>query len=311
MLLVFEKRKRREDFRRIVLSKRFLCGIIMMNISELFKNGGITMIAENYHTHTYRCHHASGEDREYVEAAIKAGFRVLGFSDHVPYPFDHGYCSSIRMSLGETEGYVQSLLDLRQEYRRDIDIKIGFEAEYFPKHFSKLLTHLSDYPIDYLILGQHFSMDESSGIYFGRATTDPSILTAYVDQVIEGMETGAFTYLAHPDLINFPRVEDDGTTRPNTRYLSEMRRLCEAAKRLSIPLEINQLGYCDRRNYPSDLFFSIAGEIGNDVLIGCDAHHPKQLLDAYSIHGAEQLAKRCGVSLMDHLTLRSPFEAMK
>ena len=106
-------------------------------------------------------------------------------------------------------------------------------------------------------------------------------------------------------------VEDDGTTRPNTRYLSEMRRLCEAAKRLSIPLEINQLGYCDRRNYPSDLFFSIAGEIGNDVLIGCDAHHPKQLLDAYSIHGAEQLAKRCGVSLMDHLTLRSPFEAMK
>ena len=30
------------------------------------------MIA-NFHTHTSRCNHASGTDREYVEAAIEAG----------------------------------------------------------------------------------------------------------------------------------------------------------------------------------------------------------------------------------------------
>ncbi len=29
---------------------------------------------QNFHTHTYRCHHAKGSDREYVEAAIKAGY---------------------------------------------------------------------------------------------------------------------------------------------------------------------------------------------------------------------------------------------
>ena len=39
----------------------------------------------NYHTHTIRCNHASGTDREYVEAAIAAGFKTLGFSDHSPY----------------------------------------------------------------------------------------------------------------------------------------------------------------------------------------------------------------------------------
>ena len=33
----------------------------------------------NYHTHTKRCQHAVGEDREYVEAAIAAGIQVLGF----------------------------------------------------------------------------------------------------------------------------------------------------------------------------------------------------------------------------------------
>ncbi|MGN1132610.1 MAG: PHP domain-containing protein, partial [Ruminococcus sp.] len=38
----------------------------------------------NLHTHTYRCNHASGADRAYVEYAIKAGIKVLGISDHCP-----------------------------------------------------------------------------------------------------------------------------------------------------------------------------------------------------------------------------------
>ena len=38
------------------------------------------MIA-NFHTHTARCNHATGTDREYVEAAIRAGVKSLGFSD--------------------------------------------------------------------------------------------------------------------------------------------------------------------------------------------------------------------------------------
>ena len=41
------------------------------------------MIA-NYHTHTWRCRHADGTEREYVETAIEAGFKILGFSDHTP-----------------------------------------------------------------------------------------------------------------------------------------------------------------------------------------------------------------------------------
>ena len=54
------------------------------------------MIA-NYHTHTARCHHASGTEEEYIQAAIESGLRVLGFSDHTPYPFPEGYYSKMRM----------------------------------------------------------------------------------------------------------------------------------------------------------------------------------------------------------------------
>ncbi|MCF0230516.1 MAG: PHP domain-containing protein, partial [Parasporobacterium sp.] len=37
-----------------------------------------------YHIHTFRCNHAVGDDEDYVKAAIKAGYKVMGFSDHAP-----------------------------------------------------------------------------------------------------------------------------------------------------------------------------------------------------------------------------------
>ena len=54
------------------------------------------MIA-NYHTHTPRCGHAIGSEEEYVRCALEAGFQILGFSDHTPYPFPQGHYSSFRM----------------------------------------------------------------------------------------------------------------------------------------------------------------------------------------------------------------------
>ena len=82
----------------------------------------------NYHTHTFRCQHAVGEDRQYVEAAISHGMKVLGFSDHCPWVFDDGYVSGTRMSPSQLDGYFTSLTDLRAEYAGDIRLYIGFEA---------------------------------------------------------------------------------------------------------------------------------------------------------------------------------------
>ena len=40
-------------------------------------------LTANYHTHTVRCGHAEGTDREYAEKAVERGLTHLGFSDHV------------------------------------------------------------------------------------------------------------------------------------------------------------------------------------------------------------------------------------
>ena len=94
-------------------------------------------------------------------------------------------------------GYVDSILALKKEYKDDIEIKLGFETEYYPKYFDKLLEFYSQYPIDYIIMGQHFVLNEEEHIYSGELHHEEDMMMRYVDQVIEGLETGCFTYLAH------------------------------------------------------------------------------------------------------------------
>ena len=83
----------------------------------------------NYHTHTWRCGHAKGTDEQYVQAAIDAGFKVLGFSDHGPYR-NRSFLDS-RMDFSQVDEYYQSCNQLKEKYKNQIDIKIGFELEYF------------------------------------------------------------------------------------------------------------------------------------------------------------------------------------
>ena len=160
------------------------------------------MITANFHTHTPRCHHAKGSEREYIEQAIANGFTTLGFSDHVPQPFKNSYVSTIRMALEELDDYVGPLRALQKEYADRIQILIGFEAEYYPDLFEELLEQLRKRAIDYLILGQHHAPEEPTGFYSGYPTEDEYRLETYVNQVIEGMQTGVFSYLAHPDLLH-------------------------------------------------------------------------------------------------------------
>ena len=60
------------------------------------------MMQANYHTHTVRCNHAEGTEREYIEQAIARKVRTLGFSDHSPQVFDGGYVSGFRISWRTT-----------------------------------------------------------------------------------------------------------------------------------------------------------------------------------------------------------------
>ena len=255
------------------------------------------MIA-NYHTHTFRCGHASGSDQEYVETAIERGVKTLGFSDHVPMPFPDGHESHFRVPKAMLEDYVNSVLSLREKYKDDIDIKLGFEAEYYPDLFEDMIDLLSPYPVDYLLLGQHFN-NSAETIYNPRAQGSSDALAAYVDQVIAGMETGCFSYVAHPDLFCF--------TGSDEIYAKEMLRLCKSAHTLDIPLELNMLGLRAGRNYPDERFWPIAAEEGCRVIPGCDAHKPEDVADPKQYENTMTYLSQFGLKPETDIVLRKPF----
>ena len=246
----------------------------------------------NYHTHTARCRHASGTDREYVENAIAGGIKTLGFSDHAPYLFkNHDYYSSYRMFTDELHNYADSVRSLAKEYQKDIRILLGFELEYYPAFHKEEMDFLKTVKPDYCILGQHFLGNEIGDFYSGGGLNKPEQLTRYVSQTLEGLATGDFIYLAHPDLA--------GYNFPTAHIQKEYLRLCEGAKAMQIPLEINLLGLLTGRHYPNKILFEIAAKVGNQIVIGVDAHSPEYLQDKALEAKGLQMIKELNLNLIE------------
>ena len=249
------------------------------------------MIA-NYHTHTYRCHHATGTEREYIERAIANGIKYMGFSDHSPFIFPNGYESKYRVRLVEAEDYMNDLRKLKDEYKDQIDIKIGFEMEYFPLYFDQMYNFVRDIGAEYLILGQHCIKNRQDGEASFASVDSDSVekLETYVKEACEGMETGVFSYLCHPDVINFTGERDI--------YLREMRKICETSLKTGVPLELNFLGIRCKRHYPNMDFWKMVGEMGCDTVYGFDAHDAEAAYDGESLIAAEQIREKYGLRVL-------------
>ena len=169
----------------------------------------------DYHVHTKRCGHASGEDREYVEAAIEKGLKELGFADHIPrfyYP-ENAKVTERGMSPADLEEYVGAVQDLKAAYP-EIRIKLGLEVDFVPGWEEQALKLLEPYPWDYLLGSVHFISEWNYGyIGYEKEHTPREIFTAYFDKVAAMAVSGCFDILAHIDLPRrfFPRLPEAET----------------------------------------------------------------------------------------------------
>ncbi len=232
----------------------------------------------NFHTHTTRCKHAVGTDEEYVKAALETGFDMLGFSDHAPWAFATDYVSHCRMLPTQWADYKQSVLALKEQYQGQIAIHLGLECEYYPKYIDQL-KRLRDDGCEYMILGNHFLYTEEEFPYTGSSCREDSGVMEYAEQAVEGIRTGLYSYIAHPDLYMMYRDE----LTPVCMEAADM--ICQAAKEAHMPIEYNLLGLQGElighsRGYPNQDFWQYVRKWDNDVIIGVDAHDPAQLRDS-------------------------------
>ena len=257
---------------------------------------------KNYHSHTYRCGHAWGTDEEFILAAIDAGFGVLGFSEHSPWPFTDGYQeidNRQRIKLEDLDSYIADMRALKEKYKGKIDIQVGLECESFPQYFDWLKTIAPK--VDYLLLGVHCaSHDEHLSHYYARST-QPQQLEEYLRCALIGMESGLFAYLAHPELClaDYPVYDDVCKEVVHT--------ICRKAKELDMPLEYNLYGV-DKQGrgrqkglgYPCKYFWEAAAEHGCRAIIGVDAHRPENF-NPQRVADAQAYLTSLGMKLIDEI----------
>ncbi|MCI9048904.1 MAG: histidinol-phosphatase [Coprobacillus sp.] len=260
----------------------------------------------NYHTHTYRCGHANGSEEDMIKAAINLRIEKLGICCHVPLPnyrwhliksipfirnirSIYSLCRAfvtggpnMRMPYKQLDEHLQLVKEYKEKYKDDIEIYQGFEAEGMKEYFHFYQTLLDENKVDYLILGHHFHKHCIHSDYFGKDKMTKKDIYQYCNDVEQAIETKLFSYIAHPDLF-LTGYHDFGIDMQTVS-----RRICEKAKLYNIPLEVNAGGMRkglievngeQLYTYPNIYFWKIASEVGNDVILGFDAHDPSDFND--------------------------------
>lgn len=259
----------------------------------------------NYHTHTTRCHHAMGTDEAFVQAAVDAGYDVLGFADHAPWPYAHGFVSNMRMTMEELPDYVNSIKALQNKYAGQIQLHIGLESEYFPRYSDHLRRLLDSGTIEYLILGPHFTDSDECTPYVPPLCREDDGVKRYAEHCVTAMETGLFRYIAHPDLY----LRYRGPEQFNPVCQDAARDIAVCARAQGMAMEYNLLGLLNQMRgmgcgYPSECFWRAVKPYAGDVILGVDAHEPEHLLNASTWERGTAFLTELGYTPIDHLTLK-------
>lgn len=234
----------------------------------------------DYHVHTRRCGHAQGEDRRYVEAAIKKGLKEIGFSDHIPiyYQADQGKKISNRgMPRAALDDYVDSIMDLKAAYP-EIAVKLGLEIDVAPGWEEQFVEMIASYPWDYLTGAVHFiSKWDYHYISYDTDHSVAEIYEAYFDQVAVAAGSGLFDILGHIDLPRrfFPRLAE---SEMNDLYRNLAIRLGKA----NVVVELNTYGVRGSRQsgvgvFPDEQLLRMIRHHGVNVTLGSDAHSPPEV----------------------------------
>ena len=246
------------------------------------------LIEYNYHTHTYRCGHAEGLDEEYVKHAIALGIKRLGFTDHVMIP---GVSQpGVRGDYSLRDDYLSSIRSLKEKYKDKIEILIGFEVEYMEDFLDYYKSLLDQHLVDYFILGQHCYSENKIVKFYFRRDNPIEMIYRYTDDVIKGIKSGLFKYLAHPDLF-YNSCHD---FKDDIEVCS--RRILKACEEYHLPIEVNlcgmnKPGYNEEYMYSSSFFFELAREYDVDVVLGIDAHNPNDFNEENVQKGLDFIAR--------------------
>lgn len=241
----------------------------------------MTMIKENFHTHSIYCD-GKNIPEEMVKAAVNLGFNALGFSGHCKIS---RFESNWSMSDERTNNYINAVTKLREEYKDKINIYIGTELDYF----SDVEMNRYDYTIasvHYLNQGgEQQPIDTSLEIqqrdadkFFGGSLIDYSVdYYRYVGDILNKFDADI---IGHFDLVTKFNEADCAFDTKDKKYINAWHDAVDALIPFNKPFEINTgaiaRGY-RKTPYPAFDIADYIAEKGGYFIVTSDCHDCRYL----------------------------------
>lgn len=244
----------------------------------------------SYHNHT-RWSDGAPTLAAQIQAARAEGLDELGISDHyVLYP--GGVEQEWSMPLDALGEYVLELRAAALE-TRDLKLRIGIEADFFPETVDDLRERLAPYPWDFVIGSVHyvdgFPIDESSAHWDALSPEQrDETWRLYWVRLRQLAESGVYDFVGHLDL---PKKFGH---RPSIDLSREETDALDAIAAADLAIEINTAG-CSlpaAEAYPSLRLLQEARRRSIPLLINADAHFPEFLTRNFD--RARDLAREAG-----------------
>ena len=283
----------------------------------------------NLHTHS-KFSDGRFSAEEMIIAAIQKGFTTLGFSEHSIHPINPSFYApekSWHILPENIANYAKEMPKLKEKYATQIQILIGFEADFFEDNTASksigntipLKTNYTSFPEipdfkpDYLIGSVHFVCNER-GFYtvdydpenvhegliklYGNKNGQVDYKTAvceYFEAQRKMLARGDFEILGHPDLIKKTNPVLHFFDETESWYKEQLKLTAKSAARAGVIAEINTgaiaRGILDDV-YPSAQFLQYFKDEGVPVCISSDAHFADKIDCAWD--KATQAAKKIG-----------------
>lgn len=270
----------------------------------------------DYHTHNSRCNHAEGNLEDYIKAAIDIGLAEIGFCDHFPYEFlrDLGEIpiGDYAMPLEEIPNYLKEAEALRDKYKNQISVKIGFEVDFMIDQEVILIEKIKEYKdhLDFIFGSVHILSGENGKWCFD----DNRFLKEYSDFGVDNVYLQYYTKLEN--MINSKKFDFDVVSHldlpkkfnnfPENREIisDKVNKLLDLIKKRDLVVEINTGGYRKdvEEQYPSWDILSKIYSLDIPIVLGSDAHQPSEV--AYNFKGCLTELKKIGFSQLVRFSKR-------
>jgi len=249
----------------------------------------------NYHTHTWRCNHAAGTEREYIERAIESGIEILGFSEHSYLPFEEE-----TMKPHEEGEYRRRVLALKDAYRGRMKILCGVEKDIY--------SPIDESVYDYTIGSVHYIRCDNAyaSVDLSPEATAENVLSffcgdpyAYAKAYFE-LVAGLFDHvradiIGHMDLLTKFHEKQSLLDTEDRRYEMAWKEAVAALIPHEKPFEINSgaisRGWRSTPYHSADILKFIR-QNGGRILLTSDSHARDTL--RYRFDESRELALACG-----------------